>query len=223
MCRTCAATIGLVCIDPHLPFLTVAFTTVLTSLLTLTLHLLSVFFFFFNDTATTEIYTLSLHDALPICSINARLYGKYLAFFIYLSAVLLIDLLRFCVLTLHPNVYAPLYWYTQFLHAGIGYAVILEIYRQTLNNSPGVARIARTFLWGVLAAVLLRVTWNAVSGPVWSPGTTSAELERDLRTVQAILLAGIIPLIAYYVVSTGKNLKGITFRYNPEIYPSVGS
>ena len=23
------------------------------------------FFFFFNDTATTEIYTLSLHDALP--------------------------------------------------------------------------------------------------------------------------------------------------------------
>src|SRR3989475_12778782 len=25
------------------------------------------FFFFFNDTATTEIYTLSLHDALPIC------------------------------------------------------------------------------------------------------------------------------------------------------------
>src|SRR6516164_7595878 len=27
---------------------------------------IDVFFFFFNDTATTEIYTLSLHDALPI-------------------------------------------------------------------------------------------------------------------------------------------------------------
>src|SRR2546428_8908787 len=26
------------------------------------------FVFFFNDTATTEIYTLSLHDALPICT-----------------------------------------------------------------------------------------------------------------------------------------------------------
>src|SRR3712207_8856327 len=25
------------------------------------------YIFFFNDTATTEIYTLSLHDALPIC------------------------------------------------------------------------------------------------------------------------------------------------------------
>src|SRR2546426_6620874 len=34
------------------------------------LHITSsayLFFFFFNDTATTEIYTLSLHDALPIC------------------------------------------------------------------------------------------------------------------------------------------------------------
>src|SRR6266496_6859642 len=27
------------------------------------------FFFFFNDTATTEIYTLSLHDALPISGV----------------------------------------------------------------------------------------------------------------------------------------------------------
>src|SRR3712207_8912088 len=28
--------------------------------------------FFFNDTATTEIYTLSLHDALPICPRGVR-------------------------------------------------------------------------------------------------------------------------------------------------------
>src|ERR1051326_9569551 len=30
------------------------------------MYCLYAFFFFFNDTATTEIYTLSLHDALPI-------------------------------------------------------------------------------------------------------------------------------------------------------------
>src|SRR2546430_13549461 len=33
-------------------------------------------FFFFNDTATTEIYTLSLHDALPI-SPRAESRGRY--------------------------------------------------------------------------------------------------------------------------------------------------
>ena len=30
------------------------------------IDIIFVLFFFFNDTATTEIYTLSLHDALPI-------------------------------------------------------------------------------------------------------------------------------------------------------------
>src|SRR5256885_2809097 len=33
-------------------------------------------FFFFNDTATTEIYTLSLHDALPIYLFNSGEYWR---------------------------------------------------------------------------------------------------------------------------------------------------
>src|SRR5260370_8435857 len=42
--------------------------------------LLTSFFFFFNDTATTEIYTLSLHDALPISAYanNDPLHDKLL-------------------------------------------------------------------------------------------------------------------------------------------------
>src|SRR3712207_9589195 len=32
-------------------------------------------FFFFNDTATTEIYTLSLHDALPIYVVDGPAHG----------------------------------------------------------------------------------------------------------------------------------------------------
>src|SRR2546425_11072531 len=38
--------------------------------LCITITSLFSFFFFFNDTATTEIYTLSLHDALPISQIE---------------------------------------------------------------------------------------------------------------------------------------------------------
>src|SRR5256885_13290076 len=42
-----------------------------------------VYLFFFNDTATTEIYTLSLHDALPICecirAIHSRVGLQYLS------------------------------------------------------------------------------------------------------------------------------------------------
>src|SRR5947209_15552738 len=46
----------------------------MSHLILLLSYLLSTFtfllLFFFNDTATTEIYTLSLHDALPICCID---------------------------------------------------------------------------------------------------------------------------------------------------------
>src|SRR2546427_11984984 len=42
------------------------------SILMFVLQLISPFFFF-NDTATTEIYTLSLHDALPISSVVKEL------------------------------------------------------------------------------------------------------------------------------------------------------
>src|SRR5437773_12273086 len=46
----------------------------------LSCHSVSFIFFFFNDTATTEIYTLSLHDALPIlppcASSRSRVLGR---------------------------------------------------------------------------------------------------------------------------------------------------
>src|SRR2546425_8745574 len=47
----------------------------MTFLSVLSVYTTSLAFFFFNDTATTEIYTLSLHDALPISAVRHRLHG----------------------------------------------------------------------------------------------------------------------------------------------------
>src|SRR2546422_8976893 len=44
-----------------------ATTTITTIFLSMLSRAILFTVFFFNDTATTEIYTLSLHDALPIC------------------------------------------------------------------------------------------------------------------------------------------------------------
>src|SRR5258708_35489181 len=41
-------------------------------------HLFTSSFFFFNDTATTEIYTLSLHDALPISRTDWHYCSRFL-------------------------------------------------------------------------------------------------------------------------------------------------
>src|SRR2546421_11129523 len=43
---------------------------------------LSLSVFFFNDTATTEIYTLSLHDALPISTTSAEIASRGAAYLI---------------------------------------------------------------------------------------------------------------------------------------------
>src|SRR5256885_14043384 len=58
-------------------------------------HHTNAYFFFFNDTATTEIYTLSLHDALPISrcySLGAGCLSRYNGFmrktvFVVLSSI----------------------------------------------------------------------------------------------------------------------------------------
>src|SRR3712207_7558707 len=53
------------------------------------------FFFFFNDTATTEIYTLSLHDALPISGGQAQGHvagdGDHAAALVHRAGALLAD------------------------------------------------------------------------------------------------------------------------------------
>src|SRR2546421_2758019 len=43
----------------------------------MTNKLLKISVFFFNDTATTEIYTLSLHDALPISTLSSKILASH--------------------------------------------------------------------------------------------------------------------------------------------------
>ena len=68
-------------------------------------------FFFFNDTATTEIYTLSLHDALPISlSVETAVYTKIesqrtelgQSFGIFVDIMTVVNHLTFAVSTLNP-------------------------------------------------------------------------------------------------------------------------
>src|SRR3712207_9259698 len=55
------------------------------------MRVLRLYFFFFNDTATTEIYTLSLHDALPILDEERRWYRYHQLFAEMMRSRLLAD------------------------------------------------------------------------------------------------------------------------------------
>jgi len=155
----------------------------------------------------------ALEGLLLIRAIKGGFFKRYPVFYAYLSYVLLQSLLRFCVYVLKPGFYPKLYWYTQFFSVALGYGIIWEIFRQALSQYPGAARMARNVLSIVFVTVVSKTLVNTLSGPAWSPAKTTAELERNLRTVQAILLMIIVGLMVYYVIPAGRNLKGMVLGY----------
>jgi len=166
---------------------------------------------------------IALEGLVLVRSCDAKLCRKYPAFYLYLTTVLFLNLLRFSVFSLHPSAYAPFYWYTELLEATVGYGVVIEIYKQALKRFPGVAHVARTVLFGLLVAVVLKVMVGSLTSPVWSPAATIGEFGRDLHAIQSLSLVVIIGLLAYYEVPISRNVKGIAFGYSFYVGASVMS
>jgi hypothetical protein len=151
--------------------------------------------------------------ALLACAVRGRFLARYPLFYGYLSAVLLRSLLLVVIYQRFPAAYARTYWYSQFLLVLLGCGVVWEIYRRALHQYPGVVRMAQNVIPFLFALSASRVIAKAWESPKWLPGATTLETERDLRIVQAALLAGLVALALYYAVPLGKNLKGMIVGY----------
>lgn len=115
--------------------------------------------------------------------------------------------------------YAGWYWTFQFLTLILGCGVVLEILNHVLSPYSGAERFAK--MAGIFAfggtACLAFVYLLAIPG--WTAAGTVMELERDLRTIQAIFLFAILATIAYYGLPMGRNIKGMILGYG--IYVGV--
>jgi hypothetical protein len=165
----------------------------------------------------------AVEAVLLLRGFRVKLHEKFPAFYFYLGTVFLLQFCRFAVFIFAPVAFPTYYWCTEFLPALVGYAVIVEIFQQSLRSSPGAARMARAALWAMLGAVILNVIVNALSSATWSTAATFAGFERDVRTIQALLILAIIAVLALYAVPTTRNLKGIIFGYGFYICASVMS
>jgi hypothetical protein len=156
---------------------------------------------------------ISLEAVILLRSIIARSFLRYPYFYTYLTCILAIDLTRYFVYLHSPSAYRGWYWPTEFVSVSIGYGVILEILRQALGRYQGVARFIRGIVWASLLVVLAYVAYKSATVTNWSAANTGAELKRDLRTVQAIVLSAILLLISHYRIELTRNLKGIIVGY----------
>lgn len=150
---------------------------------------------------------------LLIQGVKGRFFSKYLVFYLYLCHVLLTELLRFYLYTNHRNAYRTFYWYTEFVSLAAGCFVLWEVYGQTFAAYPGTLRMARWLLLSIFILVLAKGLINSLSGPVWGPAETVLDLERNFRTVQAVMLAVIVGVLKYYMIPIGRNLRGIVLGY----------
>lgn len=164
---------------------------------------------------------LVLEGLLLVRAILGDFLRKYPLFYLYLGWVLALSSVRLIIYLAEPAFYRPFYWYTQPLSVLVGCALVWEIYRQALGRYPGAARMARNVLFFFVLLVLSKILVNMWNGSVqWQAGTT-AELERNMRTVQGILLIALILVLAHYAIPLGRNLKGMILGYGFFISTSV--
>jgi len=148
-------------------------------------------------------------------------FGKYPLFYSYVLCVLSGDVLMYVLYRFNPSHYTAAYWIVQFATLIVGHGVILEILRQTLAKFPGANAFGTIVGLAALGMVFCIALVRALAAPNSFAVTTTVELERDLRAVQAIFLAGIAAIISYYRIAIGRNLKGMLLGYGLFIATSV--
>lgn len=164
---------------------------------------------------------MCLEAVMLFRGLRERLVFKYPVFYLYIAFVLFEDLLRFYIYRWHPAIYPQTYWITDFFGLVIGSGVVFEIYRSGLSAYPGTARMARNLLLLVFALTFAKVLVNTSYGSLWWPAETTAELERNLRIVQASALIALVALFLLYAIPFGRNLKGILSGYSLYIAVSL--
>jgi hypothetical protein len=142
-------------------------------------------------------------------------------FYSYIAFVLLQSLFLFAVLRWWATSYAQNYWAMEALALVIGSLVIFEVYRIGLRQYPGTAKMARNLLFLIFVLTVAKVIVNQWNGSVWGLAQTTADLERNLRVVQACSLLALVVALWLYQVPVGRNLKGILTGYGFFVISSV--
>ncbi|HET9378707.1 MAG TPA: hypothetical protein VFO40_27295 [Chthoniobacterales bacterium] len=162
-----------------------------------------------------------LESALLLRALQTGSLRRYKCFYLYVTWVLVRDLSLFPIYRFRADYYVSVYWYSQFVSVLLGCGIVWEVYKLTLSRYPGMARMARNVLAFVFILSASRIFANAWNDTNWMPVKTAFDAERDLRVVQITVLLGLIVLLAYYAVPTGRNLRGIILGYAAFLATSV--
>jgi hypothetical protein len=142
-----------------------------------------------------------------------RLIFRYPLFYTYIFFVLSQSILRSLVLRWNEPIYSPVYWCTEFVGLVLGCLVVFEIYRVALAPFAGTAEMARKVLLFLFLLALVRAAVALSNDPHLLAETTALQMERALRTAQAISIVALVTVFVSYSIPFGRNLRGILLGY----------
>jgi len=160
-----------------------------------------------------------LHLLILIRAIRASILTKYYSFYAYVFTALVGEILLYALWVERPASYEKTYWALQFITLLVGCGIILEIFRHALAPYPGAEKFGTIVVLAIFGAVFCFTVLYRLLGP--PSGAALFELERNIRTFQAILLFCILAVTSYYGIPIGKNLKGMISGYGLYIATSL--
>jgi len=154
--------------------------------------------------------------------LQTRLIKRYYFFYLYVASVIFFTAVMMLANWTAPSLYNRWYWPLQLGTLVTGYGILLEILNHVLAPYPGAERFARFSGLGAFGTILTFALLAPLVAPHWSRGTI-IEFERDLRSVQAMFICGVLAVIFYYGIGMGRNMKGMILGYGLYILTSLMS
>jgi hypothetical protein len=141
-------------------------------------------------------------------------FRKYPLFYSYIGSVLLNEIVGLLCYQFARDFYGPLYWPTELATIVASYAVMVEIFRQSLRHNPGIARKGLKLLLAAFAFTVSYAATDLLHGRFANAARAIAEAGRDLRYIEGALLLLLLWLFVRYRILLGPNLLGLIIGYS---------
>src|SRR5258706_5943045 len=141
-------------------------------------------------------------------------FRKYPLFYSYIGSVLLNEIIGLLCYQFARDLYRPLYWSTELATIVASYAVMVEIFRQSLRHNPGIARRGLKLLLAAFALAVGYAATDLLHGRFATATRAIAEVGRDLRYIEGALLLLLLWLFVRYRILLGPNLLGLIIGYS---------
>jgi hypothetical protein len=155
--------------------------------------------------------------------VRERLVREYPVFYSYLAFILCQSLALFRLSLASRQTYMVGYWMSELLATALGVGVMWELYDAVLGPYQGARRMGRALIATLLAALLLKFAVDVAAQPIAVILPTTADLQRNLRFMQALLLIAIFLVLRYYRVALGRNAGYLFIGYAIVVSTSVAN